>query len=35
MKFKKAGLKLNVQTSKIMASSPTVYGKQMGEKWKQ
>ena len=32
---KKAGLKLNIQTSKIMASSPTIYGKQMEEKWKQ
>jgi len=33
--IKTAGLKLNIQTSKIMASSPTIYGKQMEEKWKQ
>ena len=30
----KAGLKLNIQKTKIMASSPH-HGKQMGKKWKQ
>ena len=33
--IKTAGLELHIQTSKIMASSPTIYGKQMEEKWKQ
>ena len=31
----KAGLKLNIQKVKIMASSPILYGKQMGKPWKQ
>ena len=30
----KAGLKLNIQKTKIMASSP-IHGKQMGKQWKQ
>ena len=31
----KAGLKLNIQKTKIMASSLSLNGKQKGEKWKQ
>ena len=31
---KKVGLKLNIQKTKIMASSPSFHGKYMGEKWK-
>jgi len=31
----KAGLKLNIQKMKIMASSPSLHGKQMRKKWKQ
>ena len=31
----KAGLKLGVQKTKIMASGPITSGKQMGEQWKQ
>ena len=31
----KAGLKLNIQKPKIMASGPITYGKQMGKQWKQ
>ena len=31
----KAGLKLNIQKTKIMASVPSFHGKQKGEKWKQ
>ena len=31
----KTGLKLNIQKTKIMASSPIIDGKQMGKKWKQ
>ena len=31
----KAGLTLNIQKTKIMASGPTTYDKQMGKKWKQ
>ena len=31
----KAGLKLNIQKTKIMASVPPFHGKQKGEKWKQ
>ena len=31
----KAGLKLNVQKMKIMASGPSLHGKQMGKHWKQ
>ena len=30
----KAGLKLNIQKTKIMASSHITSGKQMGKKWK-
>ena len=29
------GLKLNIQKTKIMASSPITHGKQMGKQWKQ
>ena len=31
----KAGLKLNIQKTKIMASVPSLHGKQMGKQWKQ
>ena len=31
----KAGLKLNIQKTKIMALVPSFHGKQMGKKWKQ
>ena len=31
----KAALKLNIQKTKIMASSPIIDGKQRGKKWKQ
>ena len=31
----KVGLKLNIQKTKIMASSPITYGKYMGKQWKQ
>ena len=31
----KAGLKLNIQKTKIMASGPKLHGKQMGKQWKQ
>ena len=31
----KAGLKLNIQKTKIMALVPTLQGKQMGKQWKQ
>ena len=31
----KAGLKLNIQKTKIMASVPSLHGKYMGEQWKQ
>ena len=31
----KAGLKLNIQRTKIMGSSPIFHGKQMVVKWKQ
>ena len=31
----KAGLKLNLQKMKIMASSPLLYGKYMEKQWKQ
>ena len=34
-KSKKVGLKLNIQKTKIMASGPITYGKQMGKHWKQ
>ena len=30
----KVSLKLNIQKTKIMASSPTTHGKQMGQQWK-
>ena len=31
----KPGLKLNIQKTKIMASVPSLHGKQMGKQWKQ
>ena len=31
----KAGLKLDFQRTKIMASGPSLHGEQMGKKWKQ
>ena len=31
----KVGLKLNIQKTKIMASGPTLHGKQMGKQWKE
>ena len=31
----KVGLKLNIQETKIMASSPILHGKWMGKQWKQ
>ena len=31
----KVGLKLNTQKTKIMASVPSLHGKQMGKQWKQ
>ena len=31
----KAGLKLNIKKTKIMASGPITSGKQMGKQWKQ
>ena len=31
----KAGFKLNIQKMKIMASGPSLHGKQMGKQWKQ
>ena len=31
----KVGLKLNIQKTKIMASGPSLHGKQMGKQWKQ
>ena len=34
-KSEKAGLKLNIQKTKIMASGPITHGKQKGKKWKQ
>ena len=34
-KSEKAGLKLNIQKTKIMASGPITYGKQTGKQWKQ
>ena len=30
----KAGLKLNIQKTKIMALVPSIHGKQMGKQWK-
>ena len=32
---KKLGLKLNIQKTKIMASVPSLHGKEMGKQWKQ
>ena len=29
------GLKLNIQKTKIMASGPSLHGKEMGKQWKQ
>ena len=31
----KAGLKLNIQKTKIMTSGPSLHGKSKGKKWKQ
>ena len=31
----KVGLNFNIQKTKIMASVPTLYGKQLGKQWKQ
>ena len=31
----KVGLKLNIQKTKIMASAPSLHGKQMRKEWKQ
>ena len=31
----KVGLKLNIQKTKIMASVPSLHGKQLGKQWKQ
>ena len=31
----KVGLKLNIQKTKIMASGPSLHGKEMGKQWKQ
>ena len=31
----KVGLKLSIQKTKIMASVPSLHGKQMGKQWKQ
>ena len=31
----KVSLKLNIQKTKIMASGPSLHGKQMGKQWKQ
>ena len=31
----KVGLKLNIQKIKIMASGPSIHGKQIGKQWKQ
>ena len=31
----KVGLKLNIQKTKIMTSSPITHGKQTGKQWKQ
>ena len=31
----KVGFKLNIQKTKIMASGPSLHGKQMGKQWKQ
>ena len=31
----KAGLKLNIKKTIIMATSPSLHGKQMGKQWKQ
>ena len=34
-KSEKAGLKLNIQKTKITAFGPIVHGKYMGKQWKQ
>ena len=34
-KSEKAGLKLNIQKTKIMAPVPSLHGKYVGKKWKQ
>ena len=31
----KAGLKLNIQKTKIMASTPIIHDKQIGKQWEQ
>ena len=31
----KVGLKLNIQKTKVLASVPSLHGKQMGKQWKQ
>ena len=31
----KVSLKLNIQKTKIMASAPSLHGKEMGKQWKQ
>ena len=31
----KAGLRLNINKNKIMASGPILHGRQMGKQWKQ
>ena len=35
MESEKANLKLNIQKMKILASVPSLHGKQMGKQWKQ
>ena len=32
---KKVGLKLSIQKTKIMASGPSLHGKQIGKQWEQ
>ena len=34
-KSEKSGLKLNIQKAKIMVSSPSLHGKEMGKQWQQ
>ena len=34
-KSEKAGLKLNIQKTKIMVSAPSLHGKEKGKTWKQ
>ena len=35
MKSEKAGLKLNIQKTKIMVSAPSLHGKEKSKTWKQ